>query len=83
MKSVLWRQAEACGVVYTEDREHLRRLLALDKFPVKRAEDAATYKNARGRVFAWQATFDLSLWNRVVHWKICSRVSSTRWMSVR
>src|SRR5260370_19938757 len=66
VKSVLWRQAEACGVIYTEDREHLRRLFALEKFPVKREEDAATYKNRRGRVFAWQASFDLSLWTRVV-----------------
>src|SRR5437016_14092325 len=66
VKSVLWRQAEEFGVVYTEDREHLRRLMAMDRFPVKREEDAATYKNPRGRVFAWQATFDLILWKRVV-----------------
>jgi len=66
VKSVLWRQADEFGVVYTEDREHLRRLLSMGWFPVKREEDAATYKNRRGRVFAWQATFDLSLWNRVV-----------------
>src|SRR5439155_11421490 len=44
----------------------LRRLIAMDRFPVKREEDAATYKNPRGRVFAWQATFDLVLWKRVV-----------------
>jgi hypothetical protein len=66
VKSVLWRQAEEFGVFYTEDREHLRRLLILDWFPMKREEDAATYKNPRGRVFAWQATFDLALWKRVV-----------------
>jgi hypothetical protein len=66
VKSVLWRQAEECAVIYTEDRDHLRRLLALDKFPLKREEDAATYRNARGRVFAWQTSFALSLWNRVV-----------------
>jgi hypothetical protein len=62
----MWRQGEACGVVYTEDREHLQRLLALDWFPVKREEDVASYKNRRGRVFAWQASFSLSLWTRVV-----------------
>jgi hypothetical protein len=66
VKSVLWRQADEFGVFYTEDREHLRRLLALDWFPMKREEEAATYKNPRGRVFAWQATFDASLWRRVV-----------------
>jgi len=66
VKSVLWRQADEYGVIYTEDREHLRRLLAMEKFPLKREEDAATYKNARGRVFAWQVSFEMSLWNRVV-----------------
>ena len=45
MKSVLWRQAEEFGVVYTEDREHLRRLLSMDRFPVKRE----TVPNCPGR----------------------------------
>src|SRR5437870_4948872 len=38
----------------------------MEQFPLKREEDAAIYRNARGRIFAWQATFKLSLWNRVV-----------------
>jgi hypothetical protein len=62
----MWRMGEECGVLYTEDRQLLRQLLALEKLPTRSEADAATYTNARGKVFAWQVTFRLSLWNRVI-----------------
>jgi transposase len=62
----MWRMGEECGVLYTEDRQVLRQLCAMEKFPVKREVDAATYTNARGKVIAWQVTFALPLWNRIL-----------------
>lgn len=66
MKSLMWRMGEECGALYTEDRQALRRVLELGRLAARAETDATTYTNARGKVFAWQVTFALSLWSRVL-----------------
>lgn len=66
MKSLMWRMGEECGVLYTEDRRLLEQVMELQRGPAGREATATTYTNARGRVFAWQVTFALSQWNRIV-----------------
>ena len=66
MKNLMWQMGDRYGVVYLEDRRLLLLLLGMETFPAKHERETATYTNARGKVFAWQASFELSLWNRVV-----------------
>src|SRR5688572_21914752 len=65
MKAVLWRIEPDRAAVYTEDRAVVQRLLELPRFPAESEAGLSTYLTARGRVFAWQATFAASLWARV------------------
>jgi hypothetical protein len=57
---------EEAGVLYTEDRQVLRQLIGAEKSLLGQEADAATYTNRRGKVIAWQVTFALRLWNRVL-----------------
>ena len=65
MKAVCWRLDEEQAAVYTEDREVVRRLLELDRFPARSESGFSTYADRNGKVFAWQASFAASLWPRV------------------
>src|SRR3989442_16029026 len=62
----MWQMDGRYGVVYLEDRKLLQVLLGMEKFPARHEGETLTYTNAKGRVYAWQASFEMSLWNRVV-----------------
>jgi len=65
LKAVCWRLDEEQAAVYTEDREVVRRLLEIDRFPTRSEGGFSTYTDAKGKTFAWQASFAASLWSHV------------------
>jgi len=65
VKAICWRLDEEQAAVYTEDRDVVRRLLEIERFPTRSESGFSTYTDSRGKVFAWQASFAASLWPRV------------------
>jgi len=80
----MWRLTDDHAVIYTDDRATLKALFAYSRFPHQDLSRATTYERKNGRVFAWQFTFPVSVWNGVV--RHLGRASITmldqeRWIS--
>ena len=66
MSAYLWRLTDHHAVLYTDDRSILAAALAYPRFPHHDLNRATTYHGKNNRVFAWQFTFPLEIWNGLV-----------------
>src|SRR5690242_12396030 len=66
MSAYLWRLTDHHAVLYTDDRSILNAALAYSRFPHGDLTHATTYHGKNNRVFAWQFTFPLAVWNGLV-----------------
>lgn len=66
MKAICWRLDEHQAVIYTEDRDVVRRLVEVEPFAGRKEASFSTYLDRSGKAFAWQAVFASGLWSRVV-----------------
>ena len=67
MSAYLWRLTDHHAVLYTDDRSILNAALAYSRFPHQDLTRATTYHHGKNnRVFAWQFTFPMAVWNGLV-----------------
>src|SRR4051812_25365480 len=66
MQACMWRLTDQYAVLYTGDRATLKAVLGYARFPHKDISRATTYAGKNGKVFAWQFTFPMALWNGMV-----------------